>query len=161
MERNHARRSASIIQSPYIGFYALSNSVGDPKVPQSAFNTDAGYDLFLSRPAVIGPYEFVDVHTDLVLAMNSELWARITGRSSTIRKYGLHIQEGVIDPGYRGELFIGVKNLNPTVVELPVHTRIAQLIFHHRVSVQWHELDRLEDLPQGERGNNGFGSTGN
>lgn len=132
---------------------------GEPRNPTKAYPNDAGWDLYVSRPVVVPPRSFVDVHTDIYVAMPEALWGRITGRSSTLRKRGLLVNEGVIDPGYRGELFIGVWNLRDEPVELKVGDRIAQLIFHRVVEVLWHDVFGGE-LPKGERGDKGFGSSG-
>lgn len=132
---------------------------GQPRNPTRAYPGDAGWDLYVSRPAVIPPRSFVDVHTDVYIAMPEVLWGRITGRSSILRKRGLLVNEGVIDPGYRGELFIGVWNLREEPVDLQVGDRIAQLIFHHVVEISW--CDVLEgELPHGVRNDRGFGSSG-
>ena len=50
---------------------------------------DAGWDLYASRPVTVGPGETVDVHTDIYISMPPRLYARITGRSSSLRKHRL------------------------------------------------------------------------
>lgn len=143
----------------YRVYFKKDTTQGEPRNPIKVYPGDAGWDLHVSRPVVIPPRSFADVHTDIYIAMPETLWGRITGRSSTLRKRGLLVNEGVIDPGYRGELFIGVWNLREEPVELQVGDRIAQLIFHHTVNISW--CDVLEgELPYGVRGNRGFGSSG-
>jgi dUTP pyrophosphatase len=125
--------------------------------PVRAYVGDAGFDLFISRTQVIPPRSFADVHTDISAAIPEGLWARIVGRSSTIRKYGLQVQDAVIDQGYRGELFIGVWNMTDNQVVVNEGSRIAQLIFHLIVAPEWQEVKRL---PKSDRGRKGFGSSG-
>lgn len=118
---------------------------------------DAGWDLYVSRSTVIQPNEFVDVHCDICAELPSGYWARITGRSSTLRKYGLLVAEGIIDNGYRGELFTGIFNLGSEVRVIPVHSRLAQLILHPLVDSIWMEAASLTSTTRGVQG---FGSTG-
>lgn len=132
---------------------------GNPVLPTQGFPGDAGWDLYTSRFVVIPPHAFEDVHTDISVALPGELWGFITGRSSTVRNRGLRVENGTIDSGYRGELFVGVWNLTDMPVEVSVHTRLAQLILipHTQPLAWWVEVD---SLPSAQRGTNGFGSTG-
>lgn len=127
------------------------------KQPYQAYNGDAGYDLHVSRETVIEPHAFHDVHVGIAIAMPPNIWGRITGRSSTIRKYGLQVQEGVIDSQFRGPLFVGVWNHTDMPVKVEVGSRLAQIIFHEVRSFAWRQVDQL---PPSDRGNNGFGSSG-
>lgn len=127
------------------------------KEPTRKYSGDAGYDLYTSKSQIVMARSFLDINTDVAVALPSGLWARITGRSSTVRKYGLQVQEGIIDNGYRGELFVGVWNLTDQPVEIPAGSRIAQLILHHIVECPW---KMVEQLPDSDRGSNGFGSSG-
>lgn len=140
---------------PAVEFFKLDVRA---KVPERKNQSDAGYDLYTLDDMTLEPHSFTDVHTGISIKMPEGVyWARITGRSSTVRTWKLQIQEGVIDSGYTGEMFIGIWNLNDDWVLVPAGTRLAQLIFHINLHVSWVESD--EPL-SGERGNNGFGSTG-
>lgn len=129
------------------------------KAPYKKYTGDAGWDLFVSRPCVVGVGETVDVHTDVRINMPPYLYARITGRSSSLRKHNLLVNEGIIDNGYTGELFICVHNVGnePFVIEKGM--RIAQVLFHPIEDVRWSEVDEIKPV-SGRRGENGFGSTG-
>jgi len=131
---------------------------GSPRVPTKAYPGDAGWDLYVSRDVVIPARSFTDIHTDIAIAMPEGLWGRITGRSSTLRKYGLLVNEGIIDNGYRGELFAGVFNLTDHDRFIPAGARIAQLIFHRLIEdLQW---EPTLVLPPSQRQSRGFGSSG-
>lgn len=129
---------------------------GDVPSPQ-VYSGDAGYDLKVSQHVTIEPHEFVDVPTGLQIALPEGYWGMITGRSSTIRKYGLHVPTGVIDNGWRGDLFVGAYNLGPDTVRLYAGDRIGQLILFPLVHTHFVVVD---SLPPSDRGTNGFGSTG-
>jgi dUTP pyrophosphatase len=127
--------------------------------PYKKYNGDAGWDLFTSQACDIAPGETVDVHTNVKIDMPPYLYARITGRSSSLRKYNLLINEGIIDNGYTGELFVCVKNLGHEVFHVKQGMRLAQILFHLIEDVRWCEVPEIQ-APNGRRGENGFGSTG-
>ena len=129
------------------------------KSPFKRYMGDAGWDLYINEGCIIKPGETVDVHTGVKIDMPPYLYARIVGRSSTLRKYQLIVNEGIIDNGYTGELFICVHNIGdkPFVVEKGM--RLAQVLFHVIEDVRWSRVERVAPTP-GKRGDNGFGSTG-
>lgn len=129
------------------------------KAPYRKYFGDAGWDLFVSRPVDIQPGDTVDVHTDIKIDMPPYLFARITGRSSSLRKYKLLINEGIIDNGYTGELFVCVHNLGDKVFHVEKGMRLAQVLFHTIEDVRWSEVQEVKPAP-GKRGEDGFGSTG-
>ncbi len=65
---------------------------------------------------------------------------------------------GLIDPGYRGEVFCAVVNLDRhEPVEISAGDRIAQLVI---VAVPDLSPTFVDELPESSRGAGGFGSTG-
>lgn len=129
------------------------------KMPYKKHAGDAGWDLFVSRPCVVGPGETADIHTDLKIDMPPYLYARITGRSSSLRKYGLMVNEGIIDNGYTGEMFVCVHNVGTKPVVIEKGMRVAQILFHTIEDVRWCQVSEIKPAPN-KRGNAGFGSTG-
>lgn len=139
--------------------FKLNRSDGaQPQQPSRAYDGDAGFDLYASRESLILPSTCREINTDVFIALPSSLWCRIVGRSSSSRK-GLAIQEGIIDSGYRGEMFFGVWNMTREIVRIDVGQRLAQLILMPHVSplIGWSEV---EELPTSVRGTRGFGSSG-
>lgn len=129
------------------------------KAPFKKHLGDAGWDLFVSRGCTIKPGETVDVHTDIKIDMPPYLWARITGRSSTLRNYRLLVNEAIIDNGFTGELFVCIHNMGDKPFKVEKGMRLAQIIFHPIEDVRWSQVDQVVPTP-GKRGNDGFGSTG-
>lgn len=129
------------------------------KAPFKKHHGDAGWDLYVSRECDIEPGQTMDVHTDIRMDMPPYLYARIVGRSSTLRKHKLMVNEGIIDNGYTGELFVCVHNMGDEVFHVKRGMRLAQVLFHTIEDVRWSEVDEILPTP-GKRGNNGFGSTG-
>lgn len=129
------------------------------KAPFKKHIGDAGWDLYVSRDCDIKAGETVDVHTDIKIDMPPYLYARITGRSSSLRKHNLLINEGIIDNGYTGELFICVRNMGSETFHVEKGMRLAQVLFHVIEDVRWSQVDEIKPTA-GKRGNDGFGSTG-
>lgn len=129
------------------------------KAPFKKHIGDAGWDLYVSRDCDIKAGETVDVHTDIKIDMPPYLYARITGRSSSLRKHGLLVNEGIIDNGYTGELFICVHNMGSETFHVEKGMRLAQVLFHVIEDVRWAQVDEIKPTA-GKRGNDGFGSTG-
>ena len=65
---------------------------------------------------------------------------------------------GVLDSDYRGECFLFFRNMKDTPVEIEDGERIAQLIVIPYPTLRYVQVSELEDT---ERGDGGFGSTGN
>lgn len=129
------------------------------KLPAKKYDGDAGWDLFVSADVDIPPNEMVDVHTDVRIDMPPRTYARLVGRSSTMRTHGLLVNEGIIDNGYTGELFISIRNMSNKVFHVKRGMRLAQVLFHTMPDVRWSQVDEIPDRPN-SRNENGYGSTG-
>lgn len=127
--------------------------------PYKKYPGDAGWDLYVSRPCDIAPGETVDVHTDIRINMPPKTYVRIIGRSSTLRKHKLLVNEAIIDNGYTGEMFVCVHNLGEEVFHVEPGMRLAQMIFGTIDDIRWSEVSEIKPDPR-KRGNAGFGSTG-
>lgn len=127
--------------------------------PTRAYAGDAGWDLYVSEQVEVDPGGFVDVPCGVGVSLPRGTWGLLTGRSSTLRTRGLLVHQGVIDQGYRGPLFAGVFNLGGKTQVIEAGARVAQLIvvpMHATTPV----LVGEGELPAGERGDAGFGSSG-
>jgi len=127
-------------------------------VPTRAYEDDTGFDLACSDNIILKRGVPTKIPTKIRICPPPDIWCRIIGRSSTIWRYNVQILEGVIDTGWRGELFIVAiyHGPEPSIV-MEKHTRLAQLIFQKRVDVQFKFVDQL---PESARGTRGFGSSG-
>ena len=72
-------------------------------------------------------------------------------------KYNIEVGAGWIDPDYRGEIMVELKNLGPESFQVEQGARIAQLFVLKSADV---DVDIVDSLSQTERSDGGFGSTG-
>ena len=107
---------------------------------------------------VINPGERHLIPTDIRIEIPEGYWASIEARSSTSKK-SLIVHKGVIDEGYRGELFAQIINVGKHPVAIHHGDRLIQLIMHERV-IKDFDVVEVDELSPSERGETGFGSSG-
>jgi dUTP pyrophosphatase len=129
------------------------------RLPTHAHDGDAGFDLYASETMTLFDGGFTDVPMGCSVELPRGYWGMLTGRSSTMRRRGLLVTQGIIDNGYRGPLFAGVKNLSGHPQTVARGERIAQLIPVPLPGVTLTPV-AVSDLSESARGTNGFGSTG-
>ena len=134
----------------------------DAQLPTRAHDSDAGYDLYSSEAVTLAPMERRAVKTGVSIALpelisDCEVYGRVAPRSGLAVNKGLDVLAGVIDASYRGEIAVVLINLSSEEVSLDKGAKIAQLIIERHHSVEWEEVS---ELPPSERGEGGFGSSG-
>lgn len=129
------------------------------RLPHRGYADDAGLDLYVVGDHHIQPGEFVDVVCNVRVALPEWSWGLITGRSSTLRRAKILVHSGIIDPGWRGPLFAGAMNVGEHEVVVHDGERIAQLIILPNLTREFTPVS-VTELPEHERGEKGFGSTG-
>ncbi len=128
-------------------------------MPARAYSGDAGLDLSSCERVELAPGERSLVPTGLAVAIPEGYAGFVQPRSGLAAKHGISIVNtpGLVDSGYRGELLVNLVNTDmhePFVVEAGM--RIAQLVI---LPVPALELIEVEELPDSERGDRGFGSS--
>ena len=134
----------------------------DAQLPTRAHDSDAGYDLYSSEAVTLAPMERRAVKTGVSIALpelisDCEVYWRVAPRSGLAVNKGLDVLAGVIDASYRGEIAVVLINLSSEEVSLDKGAKIAQLIIERYHAVEWEEVS---ELPPSERGEGGFGSSG-
>lgn len=122
----------------------------------------AGYDLYaaLEAPVSIPVGEIVRIPTGIAAAPDrKDVALFIMARSGLASKHGINLANGVglVDSDYRGELLVPLMNLGKEPFSVEPGMRIAQLVV---LPVLFPTCTVVEQLPETERGTNGFGSTG-
>ena len=146
----------------------------DGKEPFRANDSDAGYDLFSTEYATLEPFQRKLISTGINIEIPEGFYGRVAPRSGLACKKGIDVMAGVIDSGYRGEIKVLLINLNfegynlqPNAfeamfgsanrIEIKPGDRIAQLIIEKCHAVEWKTMETLEES---QRGEGGFGSSG-
>ena len=135
----------------------------DPRaiVPARSTPGAAGYDMCacLEVPVTIYPGETVMIPTGISMEIPLGVAGLIFPRSGMAAKRGLAPANkvAVIDPDYRGEIFIALLNHGKVHQVVQPGDRIAQMLF---VPYFAPELEEVEVLSETKRGDGGFGSTG-
>lgn len=133
-------------------------------LPSYAHAGDAGADLHAREGAVLaagGGRALVP--TGLVVAIPPGYAGFVQPRSGLAHRYGVTCLNtpGLIDAGYRGELAVLLVNTDPGEdYEVRRGDRIAQLVVQEVAVADFRPVNRMEDLPDTERGTGGFGHTG-
>lgn len=141
------------------------------KMPTKAYSTDAGFDIYSREDKVVparGSAIFdTGVHIDLPMVyINRDVLTQPTTKFLTAgvlaSKSGLNVKhnitsEGIIDIGYEGSIVAKLYNHGDTDYEVKKGDKISQLLIVPILPV---ELELVDELKGGERGNNGFGSSG-
>jgi dUTP pyrophosphatase len=126
---------------------------------ERAHDTDAGLDLATSETVRLHYGSRVLIRTGVFGAVPVGWYGRITGRSSALSKWNIHVHQGIIDAGYTGELMIGATYRGSEGhVDIPAGTRLAQYI----LGPVWEgRIEETDELPSvSARGDNGWGSSG-
>ncbi|MEM4408952.1 MAG: dUTP diphosphatase [Candidatus Caldarchaeum sp.] len=128
-------------------------------LPAYATAHSSGMDLKAFEDCCLAPGERRAIRTGIRLAIPEGYEAQVRPRSGLALQKGLSIPNapGTIDSDYRGEIKVIVINLGTEPVTIKKGERIAQMVICPVVRAQW---DIVQELPQSERADGGFGSTG-
>jgi len=126
-------------------------------MPVRHYGGDAGFDLASAISVSVAPGTFARIPTNIRVALPPGTWAMIIGRSSTFYKRNLIVNPGIIDNGWTGEIFGVVYNPTARKSYVGVGDRLIQMIVFNLVTP---DLLMVDTLPERDRGEKGFGSTG-
>jgi dUTP pyrophosphatase len=134
----------------------------DAKFPEYAYPSDSGFDLYSTEELEIGPFGRALVSTGIKLSIPDEFEIQVRPKSGLAINQGLTVLNtpGTVDSGYNGEIKVIVFNTNNNYVKLPKGMKIAQAILCPVVNGKYVNLIEVDKVTDGERGDNGFGSTG-
>lgn len=157
-------------------------------LPTYAHNGDACCDLYAQSIEYDDEKDRYIVHTGLHIALDEDYECELRPRSSLSKtEYYIANTPGTIDEPYRGEILVVFKsrtnveiinalynlldehiNISDNYYLLHIQSdfpykvgdRIAQIFVRKRIKIEWQEVDKLEDLGETDRGQGGYGSTG-
>lgn len=122
---------------------------------------DAGADLRSNEDTIICAGSQTLVHTGVYMQIPAGYVGMICPRSGLALKHNITVMNapGVIDPNYRGEVCVILRNMGEQAFEIHKGDRIAQIVFAQCAPHM--PLDHVETLEKNtERGTKGFGSSG-
>jgi len=123
-----------------------------------AYESPAGYDIKLKKLVKFdiekGYYLF---STGLKLEMPDDVFAIVKARSSTMKRYGVMVLDGVIDSDYRNEVFVQVLvPVDDIDIKILKGKSIAQIVFFNKPNIR---LVKGKVENNTYRGLKGFGSS--
>jgi dUTP pyrophosphatase len=133
------------------------------KEPEYAYPTDSGFDLRANEKVTLGPLERYLVPTGLFLDIPEGYEVQVRPKSGLAIKKGLSVVNtpGTVDQGYTGEIKVILINLSNETHTIEVGDKIAQAVLTPVMSGKYVNLQRVLNVDDKDRGDNGFGSTGN
>lgn len=135
----------------------------DLPLPSYATEHAAGVDLRAAvpeaEPLTIEPGQWAMVPTGLKIAIPVGFEGQVRPRSGLAAKHGIGMLNGpgTIDADYRGEVKVILFNFSKEPFVVKRGERIAQLVISRLTMLQWKPV---QELPETQRGEGGFGHTG-
>jgi len=131
------------------------------QLPDYKTEMSAGMDLRanIETEILLKPLERKLIPTGLFIELPKSYEAQIRPRSGLALKHGISVLNtpGTIDADYRGEIGVILVNLSNEDYIIQPGERICQMIIAKHETVQWEQVEILEET---ERGAGGFGHTG-
>ncbi len=136
-------------------------NAGRQPLPAYATSQSAGMDLRANIESAITlhPMERSLVPTGIRIELPKGYEAQVRPRSGLALKHGITVlnSPGTIDSDYRGELKVLLVNLSNEDFVINAGERVAQMVIAKHETVEWEEVEVLDET---ERGEGGYGHTG-
>ncbi len=125
-------------------------------LPEQHHVGDAGFDLRSTKDVVMrgGDQHIIPCGFAFEIPIN---YVGIIKDRSSMAKKGLYVGGGIIDSTYRGQVHVMIRNDGNNLMRIDIGDKIAQMLILSCVVGQCVEVDKL---PETDRSDNGFGSTG-
>jgi len=130
----------------------------DAKVPFKAKEGDAGWDVFSCENKTLVPNAQYNFGLGLAVEFPDGYVLMTAEKSGMALKNETITMGNIIDSGYRGEIHVLLKNLSQEDLIIVKGQKIAQLLLLRCYTKN--DILEVENLSQTERGEGGFGSTG-
>ena len=124
--------------------------------PIRSYKHDAGADLRTPYGFTLWPGEYKGINTGVHIEVPEGYMAEVRSKSGLMRDYGI-FTDGTIDRGYSGSMRVFLFNNSNQIVKFNAGDKIAQIVF---TKIDTPEFEQVDEITGGDRGNNGFGSTG-
>lgn len=130
--------------------------------PLYNYPSDSGFDLHAIHDVNIPGLGRAIVGTGLKFKIPVGYEMQIRSKSGLASKKGLMVlnSPGTVDRGYTGEVMVIIFNTNKEDYQIKVGDKIAQAVLCPVLDGEVVVLKESKNIDEGERGKNGFGSTG-
>ena len=125
-------------------------------MPNRAHRTDAGLDLYAPEDVTIWPHYRKSIDTGVHVEIPEGYVGLLTSKSGLMAKHGI-LSSGTIDSGFTGSIKAVLFNLSDDALTVKKGQKITQLVLFPIITPDLEVVDELGDT---ERGEGGFGSTG-
>ena len=131
--------------------------------PEYAYGTDSGFDLRANETINLEPFGRSLVSTGLFLDIPEGYEIQVRPKSGLAIKKGLSVLNtpGTVDQGYTGEIKVILINMSNQPQTIEFGDKVGQAVLCPVVSGKHVNLQRVLEVDDKDRGDNGFGSTGN
>lgn len=127
------------------------------RLPERAYPSDAGLDIFSREEKVILPGESAVFDTGVHIELPIGTFGQLFSKSGLNIKYNVVSCGGTIDEGYTGSIRVKLYNLGDKPYMIREKQKICQLVIMPCLQPG---LEVVDSLTETERGENGFGSSG-
>ena len=152
---------------PCIKVFKVDADAADAVIPSKARYSDAGYDLTIIKEYKRLTSNTVIYDTGIKLEIPNGYYVEIVPRSSISRSgYMLANNVGIIDQGYRGNIYVALTKINEESPELSLPWKCCQMIVKKQIYSKLVFCDSSDsggtqnDIEKSSRGTGAFGSTG-
>ena len=154
---NHIYKNKGEFRQPILGWTVKYRLEREDQILKQGYPDDAAFcDIPCTFNTIVKNGESKLLDTGLAVEIPKGHMGLIVGRSGN--ELGLHIEIGVIDSGYQGEIKVKVTNNTGDTVILGKNQCIAQLVIVPCPTFNPLRVDSFNSNT--ERGDRGFGSTG-
>jgi deoxyuridine 5'-triphosphate nucleotidohydrolase len=99
------------------------------RLPEQAPTDGAGYDVYSADTVTIPAGEARLIKTDMTFIPPEGTYGQLLSRSGLSVKHGINVTAGTIDPDFRGNVMVNLRNTSNDHFTVKQGDRIAQLIF--------------------------------
>jgi dUTP pyrophosphatase len=124
--------------------------------PTRAHETDAGLDIRAMHDGVVPAKGSATFKTGIRVELPSSIMGDIRPKSGLMFNHDI-LTFGTVDEGFSGEIMVHMFNLGKIDYQVLRGDKIAQLV---TTRVVYEPVEVSDEISGGERGSNGYGSTG-
>ena len=128
----------------------------DAFLPERAHDTDAGADIRTPEGFWLRAHDSEIVATGVHIELPAGTVGMLKSKSGLNTRHGI-VSEGVIDEGFSGEIIVKLYNLSDHDYMFQRGDKITQLVV---MPVHYVTYEQVDEIQGGERGTDGYGSTG-